>query len=92
MTLDHFIDQYDFEGSVILLEGKRTVPEIDQHKLKALGQMLAKKLQLATFRSGNANGADLYFSQGVAAVNSQNWKWSSHLMGIGANQILQVRH
>lgn len=71
MTLDHFIDQYDFEGSVILLEGKRTVPEIDQHKLKALGQMLAKKLKLATFRSGNANGADLYFSQGVAAVNSQ---------------------
>ena len=22
MTLDQFIDQYDFEGSVILLEGK----------------------------------------------------------------------
>jgi hypothetical protein len=71
MTLDQFIDQYDFEGSVILLEGKRTVTKIDQHKLKALGILLATKMQHATFRSGNANGAYLYFSQGVAAVNSQ---------------------
>jgi hypothetical protein len=28
-------------------------------------------MKYATFRSGNANGADLYFSQGVASVNKQ---------------------
>ncbi len=71
MTLDQFIAQYDFPGSIILLEGKRIVPLEDQAHLKALGQVLAQKMQYATFRSGNANGADLYFSQGVAAINSQ---------------------
>jgi len=69
MTLDQFIDQYDYEGSIILLEGKRNVPVEDQAHLKALGQLLAQNMKHVTFRSGNANGADLYFSQGVAAVD-----------------------
>lgn len=71
MTFNQFIAKYDFPGSIILLEGKRIVPLEDQAHLKALGQLFAQKMQYATFRSGNANGADLYFSQGVAAVNSQ---------------------
>lgn len=47
------------------------VPIEDQAHLKALGQLLAQRMKYASFRSGNANGADLYFSQGVSAVNSQ---------------------
>jgi len=71
MTLDQFITQYDYQGSIILLEGKRNVPIDDQGHLKALGQQIAQKTKYATFRSGNANGADLYFSQGVAMVDFQ---------------------
>ncbi len=71
MTLDQFITQYDYEGSVILLEGKRNVPKDAQAQLISLGYLLAQNMKYATFRSGNANGADLYFSQGVASVNKQ---------------------
>lgn len=71
MTLDQFIAQYDYEGSVILLEGKRNVPKDAQAQLISLGYLLAQNMKYATFRSGNANGADLYFSQGVASVNKQ---------------------
>ena len=77
MTLDQFIAQYDYEGSIILLEGKRNVPVELQASLKALGQLLAQHMKHATFRSGNANGADLYFSQGVAAVD-KNETGSGH--------------
>lgn len=69
MTLDQFIDRYDYEGSIILLEGKRNVPAENQAQLKAMGHLLAQHMKHANFRSGNANGADLYFSQGVAAVD-----------------------
>ncbi|MBK8624434.1 MAG: hypothetical protein IPN86_02290 [Saprospiraceae bacterium] len=71
MTFDQFIDQYDYEGSIILLEGKRNVPKDAQAQLISLGYLLAQNMKYATFRSGNANGADLYFSQGVASVNKQ---------------------
>jgi len=70
MTLEQFITNYDFVGSIILLEGKRIVLEADQQKLKKLGELLAMKMRYATFRSGNANGSDLYFSQGIAAVDA----------------------
>jgi hypothetical protein len=69
MTLDQFVKRYDYEGSIILLEGKRNVPATEQAHLKALGQLLAQNMKHAIFRSGNANGADLYFSQGVAAID-----------------------
>ena len=69
MTLDQFITQYDYDGSIILLEGKRNVPIEDQGNLKSLGQRLAQITKYAAFRSGNANGADLYFSQGVASID-----------------------
>lgn len=69
MDLLNFIDTYNYPGNIILLEGKRNVKEEDKSKLTALGKMLAEKLPLVSFRSGNADGADLFFSQGVAFVN-----------------------
>jgi hypothetical protein len=69
MTLKQFIKKYDFEGSVVLLEGKRTVTESDIEKLISLGKLLASKTKHILFRSGNASGADYYFSCGVASVN-----------------------
>jgi hypothetical protein len=69
LSLSDFIENYDFEGSVVLLEGKRNVLKIDQPKLKALGALLAQKTRFMKFRSGNSEGADDFFSEGVAAVN-----------------------
>ncbi len=43
MTLHEFIDQYDKDNCVILLEGKRNVLDNDAEKLIALGKMLATK-------------------------------------------------
>lgn len=69
MTLEEFIEQYDREGSVVLLEGKRDVLPEDRPKLETLGRMLAERTKHIRFRSGNAAGADECFSRGVAEVN-----------------------
>ncbi|WP_395051501.1 hypothetical protein [Flavobacterium sp.] len=68
MTLAEFAITYGQENTIILLEGKRNVLEYDKEKLIQFGKLLAIHLPLATFRSGNADGADFYFSQGVLQV------------------------
>ncbi len=69
MTLKQFIVQNDNSNSVILLEGKRKVGIGDRDKLKELGRILALETENMIFRSGNADGADYYFSLGVAMVD-----------------------
>lgn len=71
MTCKQFIEIYDHPGSVVLLEGKRIVAESDKYKLVALGKLLAENTHHIVFRSGNASGSDLYFSQGVAQVDNK---------------------
>lgn len=71
MTLKEFIKQFDAVDSIVLLEGKRNVLEADKEKLVALGELLASKTSKMIFRSGNATGADYYFSTGVSAVDNQ---------------------
>lgn len=68
MTLAQFCTEFKNKNTIILLEGKRNVLENDKKKLIQLGKILSKNLPLATFRSGNADGADFYFSRGVLAV------------------------
>ena len=68
MTLAQFCNEFENKNAIILLEGKRNVLENDTEKLIQLGRILAQNLPLATFRSGNADGADFYFSQGVLEV------------------------
>lgn len=70
MTLTDFLDKYDIPGAIVLLEGKREVLEEDKAYLTRLGKLLAEKSKHILFRSGNASGADLYFSQGVAEIDS----------------------
>lgn len=70
ITLKEFVTQFDYNGSVVLLEGKRNVAEHEEEKLTALGKLLASETKYMLFRSGNANGADYYFSLGVASVNN----------------------
>lgn len=69
MELDQFIQQYNTKDTIILLEGKRNVLEEDREKLKELGKLLATRMPLANFRSGNAPGSDDLFKEGVASVD-----------------------
>lgn len=69
MNLQEFKNEFDFEGAIVLLEGKRKVLDNDKEKLIALGKLLSSSTSHMVFRSGNAAGADQYFSEGVALVN-----------------------
>jgi hypothetical protein len=68
MNFNEFISKYDFEGSVVLLEGKRDVKENEKAKLVELGIKLAENSKHLIARSGNADGADFYFSQGFSEI------------------------
>ena len=70
MTLKDFITQFEKENSIVLLEGKRNVLDADKEKLVLLGKLLASNTSKMIFRSGNADGADYYFSTGVSAVDN----------------------
>jgi len=54
---------------VIALIGKREVPESEHKTLIHMGQTLAERLPNAIFRSGNAEGADTMFAEGVRNVD-----------------------
>ena len=68
MTFADFVNKYDFPGSLVLLEGKRDVKKDDQPLLTSLGNKLASSTKHMIFRSGNAAGADHFFSEGVFQV------------------------
>jgi hypothetical protein len=68
-TFEIFKYIFDKDNAVVLLEGKREVPPQDVDKLIAFGRFLAENTQHIRFRSGNAAGADFYFSQGVAEID-----------------------
>ena len=71
MEFKEFIGTYDFEGSIVLLEGKRVVKAEDKELLISLGQLLASRTEYILFRSGNAPGADELFCQGVSLIDSK---------------------
>jgi hypothetical protein len=74
MKLEEFLESYDFEGSIVLLEGKRNVIESDKEKLIKLGELLTVKSKFIKFRSGNADGADFYFAKGVTSIDSSRFE------------------
>jgi hypothetical protein len=49
MTFKEFINQFDQENSIVLLEGKRSVLEKDKKKLTALGKLLASKTVITPY-------------------------------------------
>lgn len=69
MTFFDFINEYDKPGYIVLLEGKRDVADADQKSLTELGMKLASSTKFMLFRSGNAAGADHFFSEGVFQVD-----------------------
>lgn len=54
--------------AVILLEGRRSIPAHDAELATALARTLALRFPSLRFRSGNAEGADQAFSEGVAQI------------------------
>lgn len=68
LDLDAFLEKYDIAGGVVLLAGSRKVAHEDQKKLRKLGSLLARRSKELIFRSGNANGSDTLFIEGVGEV------------------------
>jgi len=71
LDLDTFLQTYDRAGTVVVLAGSRKVAPEDQSKLRRLGKLLTERSQHITFRSGNADGADQFFTQGVGDIDSK---------------------
>jgi hypothetical protein len=71
MTLKEFVEKYDKQGTIVLLEGKRKVLGEDVEKIERFGRLITEQTQYIVFRSGNALGADYYFSKGVSSVDSK---------------------
>ena len=72
MTLNTF-DQWvqASPDGVVLLEGRRDIPADAALKATQVAALLASRYPKIRFRSGNAEGADAAFSDGVAQVDSQ---------------------
>jgi hypothetical protein len=68
---------------VILLEGTRRVPDAQRHLLSRFARLLAEALPHAVFRSGNAEGSDDAFAQGVAMVAAQRLQLVLPTPGMG---------
>jgi hypothetical protein len=54
--------------AVVLLEGRRSIPDHDAALATRTASMLVKHYPALRFRSGNAEGSDQAFSDGVAQV------------------------
>ena len=57
-------------NGVVLLEGRRAISTGDYAKATALGKSLALRFPRLRFRSGNAEGSDQAFFEGVALVDA----------------------
>jgi hypothetical protein len=55
---------------VVLLEGRRSIPPEDYKQATELARHLATNFPHLRFRSGNAEGSDQAFSEGVAQVDA----------------------
>jgi len=56
------------EIPVILIEGRRSIPECGAESARRLAAMLATRFPALRFRSGNATGSDQAFASGVIDV------------------------
>ena len=54
---------------VVLLEGRRSITPADAVKAVRMGRFLAEQFPGGRFRSGNAEGSDAAFAEGVAMVD-----------------------
>lgn len=69
LEFSNFVDST--VSPVILLEGSRSVDEVDKFKMIELSAKLASNFPNAVFRSGDADGTDKLFARGVSQVNPE---------------------
>lgn len=70
MEFIEFKERFDKPGFVILFGGKRDILEQDVEMIRILGLFLISNTDHLIFRTGNANGADVLFADGVAKKDS----------------------
>jgi hypothetical protein len=71
MTFEEFTAIVEKQpDGVILLEGRRSIPDADARMATNLARRLAQRYPRLKFRSGNATGTDDAFSAGVAQVDA----------------------
>ena len=68
---------------VLLLEGVRDLPPEHRPKVVALGRLLANRFPRVMFRSGNAEGTDTAFAEGVCAVDPARMEYVVTHEGMG---------
>ena len=68
---------------VLLLEGIRALPDSDRPTVVAAGRMLAWRLPAVVFRSGNAEGSDTAFAEGVTSVDPSRMEYVLTHAGMG---------
>lgn len=68
---------------VLLLEGIRALPAMDRAMVVAMGRLLAERLPGAVFRSGNAEGTDSAFAEGVTGVDPGRMEYVITHAGMG---------
>jgi len=69
--LKEYIKHLNKKNPIVLVEGKRKVKEEDKIMIVKLGEQLAKDFPDVIFRTGNANGADELFAQGISKVSPE---------------------
>jgi hypothetical protein len=70
MNLSEFRDLAVGDSPVVLMEGRRAIPELDASASRGFAARLAREFVCLRFRSGNAEGSDEAFSAGVAEVDA----------------------
>ncbi len=71
------------QQAVILLEGRRNIPQADADKLQKFGEWIAEKFPGVLFRSGNADGSDTAFARGVTATDPSRLQYVLPTDGMG---------
>jgi len=70
MTFDEFSKLVgETPDGVVLLEGRRAISALEAARARALARHLAISFPRLMFRSGNAEGADQSFTEGIAAID-----------------------
>ena len=70
-------------GAVVLIEGRRGLPAGLHDQLHAVGTWLARSYPRAIFRSGNAEGSDTAFADGVVSVDPARMQYVLPSPGMG---------
>ncbi len=71
------------EWPVLLVEGIRALPDADRAAVVGTGRLLAERLPGVVFRSGNAEGSDTAFAEGVTAVDPTRMEYVITHEGMG---------